>query len=73
MFLPVDGGIGPVPGRGPAVRPHSRQRTDNVSQNKKLYSIHCKKGYRFSRPQPGCHLPNSQVYNVQHSVHYNGK
>jgi hypothetical protein len=22
-------------------------------------NIHCKKGYRFSRPQPGCHLPNS--------------
>ncbi len=24
-------------------------------------TIHCKKGYRqrFSRPQPGCHLPNS--------------
>jgi hypothetical protein len=21
--------------------------------------VHCKKGYRFSRPQPGCHLPNS--------------
>jgi hypothetical protein len=21
--------------------------------------IHCKKGWRFSRPQPGCHLPNS--------------
>jgi hypothetical protein len=20
---------------------------------------HCKKGYRFSRPQSGCHLPNS--------------
>jgi hypothetical protein len=22
-------------------------------------TIHCKKGCRFSRPQPGCHLPNS--------------
>ncbi len=21
-------------------------------------AIHCKKGYRFSRLQPGCHLPN---------------
>jgi hypothetical protein len=21
--------------------------------------MHCKKGYPFSRPQPGCHLPNS--------------
>jgi hypothetical protein len=21
--------------------------------------IHCKKGKRFSRPQPGCHQPNS--------------
>jgi hypothetical protein len=21
--------------------------------------LHCKKGYRFSRPQSGCHLPNS--------------
>jgi hypothetical protein len=20
--------------------------------------LHCKKGKRFSRPQPGCHLPN---------------
>jgi hypothetical protein len=24
-----------------------------------LVCIHCKKGYRFSRLQPGCHLPNS--------------
>ncbi len=24
-----------------------------------LMHPHCKKGYRFSRPQPGCHLPNS--------------
>ncbi len=24
-----------------------------------LSLIHCTKGYRFSRPQPGCHLPNS--------------
>jgi hypothetical protein len=22
-------------------------------------SLHCKKGKPFSRPQPGCHLPNS--------------
>jgi hypothetical protein len=22
---------------------------------------HCKKGYRFSRPQAGCHLPNSVI------------
>jgi hypothetical protein len=21
--------------------------------------IHCKKDYQFSRPQPGCHIPNS--------------
>jgi hypothetical protein len=24
-----------------------------------LAGVHCKKGYRFSRPQPGCHLPNT--------------
>jgi hypothetical protein len=44
MFLPVDGGIGPVPCGGPAVRPHSRQRTDNISQNKIIFlnlSWHC--------------------------------
>ncbi len=23
------------------------------------YKLHCKKGWPFSRPQPGCHLPNS--------------
>ncbi len=24
-----------------------------------IWFLHCKKGYRFSRPQPGCHLSNS--------------
>jgi hypothetical protein len=24
-----------------------------------LNTIHCKKAFRYSRPQPGCHLPNS--------------
>jgi hypothetical protein len=30
-----------------------------VSKYRKHSSIHCKKGYRFSRPQTGCHQPNS--------------
>jgi hypothetical protein len=25
----------------------------------KRIALHCKKGYRFSRPQSGCHWPNS--------------
>ncbi len=27
--------------------------------NERFRWVHCKKGQRFSRPQPGCHLPNS--------------
>jgi hypothetical protein len=26
--------------------------------------IHRKKAFRYSRPQPGCHLPNSFIYDV---------
>ncbi len=26
---------------------------------KNTWPMHCKKGYQFSRPQPGCYLPNS--------------
>jgi hypothetical protein len=31
----------------------------SLSERGETGGVHCKKGYRFSRPQPGCHLPNS--------------
>ncbi len=34
-------------------------RTRGQIQESNGHQIHCKKGWRFSRPQPGCHLPNS--------------
>ncbi len=30
-----------------------------VSISQCVYNMHCNKSQRFSRPQPGCHLPNS--------------
>jgi hypothetical protein len=35
---------------------HSEQHIHSISLP---VTIHCKKGSRFSRPQPGCHLLNS--------------
>jgi hypothetical protein len=30
-----------------------------------LYTTHCKKDYRFSRIQPGCHQPNVSLQGIQ--------
>jgi hypothetical protein len=31
----------------------------NINTEGGNHTVHCTKVYRFSRPQPGCHLPNS--------------
>jgi hypothetical protein len=30
----------------------------NPAPHQSNTNLHCKKGWRYSRPQPGCHLPN---------------
>jgi hypothetical protein len=32
-----------------------RRKVESLEQKAKVRDIHCKKGYRFSHPQPGCH------------------
>jgi hypothetical protein len=54
----------PLTHKTKTLSPHTRA-VDSVCvcevspQKKLLRQLHCKKGYWFSRRQPGCHLPNS--------------